>query len=252
MRTRVIAGNWKMNLTFEEAGELIDRLDEYLRKTEPDNKEVIIFPPYVYLELAGDIAEENPALSFGAQNVSEHESGAYTGEISARMLFSMGVEFVIVGHSERRKYFHESNEILARKVNQCIDNDMIPVFCVGEDLEQREKNNHFEVIKTQLQEGLFHLEEEEIRMCIIAYEPVWAIGTGVTATPEQAEEMHAFIRKLLSERYDEEVADEITILYGGSVKASNAAAIFAQKNVDGGLIGGASLKFEEFVKIIEA
>ena len=252
MRTRVIAGNWKMNLTFEEAGELIDRLDEYLRKTELDNKEVIIFPPYVYLELAGDIAEENPALSFGAQNVSEHESGAYTGEISARMLFSMGVEFVIVGHSERRKYFHESNEILARKVNQCIDNDMIPVFCVGEDLEQREKNNHFEVIKTQLQEGLFHLEEEEIRMCIIAYEPVWAIGTGVTATPEQAEEMHAFIRKLLSERYDEEVADEITILYGGSVKASNAAAIFAQKNVDGGLIGGASLKFEEFVKIIEA
>ena len=164
----------------------------------------------------------------------------------------MGVEYVIVGHSERRKYFHESNEILARKVNQCIDNDMIPVFCVGEDLEQRERNNHFEVIKTQLQEGLFHLEEEEIRMCIIAYEPVWAIGTGVTATPEQAEEMHAFIRKLLSERYDEEVADEITILYGGSVKASNAAAIFAQKNVDGGLIGGASLKFEEFVKIIEA
>ena len=252
MRTRVIAGNWKMNLTFEEAGELIDQLDEYLRKTELDNKEVIIFPPYVYLELAGDIAEENPALSFGAQNVSEHESGAYTGEISARMLSSMGVEYVIVGHSERRKYFHESNEILARKVNQCIDNDMIPVFCVGEDLEQREKNNHFEVIKTQLQEGLFHLEEEEIRMCIIAYEPVWAIGTGVTATPEQAEEMHAFIRKLLSERYDEEVADKITILYGGSVKASNAAAIFAQKNVDGGLIGGASLKFEEFVKIIEA
>ncbi len=252
MRKRIIAGNWKMNLTFEEAGELIDQLDEYLQGTDTGNREVILFPPYVYLELTGDIAEENAALSFGAQNVSEHDAGAYTGEISARMLASMGVEYVIVGHSERRKYFHETNEILAQKVNQCLEHDMNPVFCIGEVLEQREAGKHFEVIKTQLQEGLFHLNKEEIRACVIAYEPVWAIGTGVTASPAQAEEMHAYIRQLLAERYDAGLADEIRILYGGSVKASNAAEIFAQENVDGGLIGGASLKFEEFAKIIEA
>ena len=251
MRAKIVAGNWKMNLTFDQAEELIDRLDGYLESHDIGQKNVIIIPPFVYLELAGDVAENND-LFFGAQNVSQYESGAYTGEISAKMLASMGVEFALIGHSERRKYFHESNEVLAEKVKMTLKNEISPIFCIGEVLEEREAKKHFDVIKTQLQDGLFHLSEEEITDCIIAYEPVWAIGTGVTASPEQAEEMHAYIRNLISMRYSQAIADEISILYGGSVKPNNAAEIFAKKNVDGGLIGGASLKFDDFIKIIEA
>ncbi len=251
MRAKIIAGNWKMNHTFDQAEELIGRLAVYIDENDLGPKEVIIFPPSVYIELAGDLAEDTD-LYFGAQNICQHESGAYTGEISAPMLTSMGAEFVIVGHSERRSIFKETNELLAKKTMVALKNDLTPIFCVGEQLAEREAETHFAIIKTQLEEGLFHLSEEDIDNCIIAYEPVWAIGTGVTASPDQAEEMHAYIRSLVAEKYGDVIADNMSILYGGSVKPNNASEIFSKENVDGGLIGGASLNFEDFVAIIEA
>jgi len=250
MRPRIIAGNWKMNKTFEEAEELTGLLVDYIKQHDLANKEVIIFPPYVYLELAGDLSEGSE-LKFGAQNVSQYEKGAFTGEISALMLASMETEYVIIGHSERRSIFGETNSMLAEKVKIALKYDIKPVFCIGETLEEREAKNHFDIVKDQLCQGLFHLTREEISRCMIAYEPVWAIGTGVSARPEQAEEMHAYIRKLIKEKYGTDVAENILILYGGSVKPGNAGEIFHQPNVDGGLIGGASLIFEDFKTIIE-
>lgn len=250
MRKNIVAGNWKMNKTFQEAEELIsviaDDLDEKELKCE-----VIVCPPSVYLEMSSDYAEES-VLSVGGQNVSEHGNGAYTGEISAPMLEAMGVEYCIVGHSERRKYFNESNKQLALKVDSLLTCGLQPIFCIGELLEEREANNHFNVVKTQLEEGLFHLNNDEFSNIVIAYEPVWAIGTGVVATPEQAQEMHGYIRGLLEEKYGKELANDTTILYGGSCNAKNASTLFANPDVDGGLIGGASLVASDFVKIIES
>jgi len=247
MRKKIVAGNWKMNKTFEEAEELLTALAENL----DDNKmkcEVVVCPPSVYLELASDFADES-ALQVGGQNASNHESGAYTGEISASMLESMDVNYCIIGHSERRKYYGETDDLLAEKANALLDHDILPIFCCGEVIEEREKEIHFEVVRKQLTDGIFHLSEDEFQNVVIAYEPVWAIGTGLTASPDQAQEMHAFIRGLVADKYNGEIAENTSILYGGSCNAGNAKELFSQADVDGGLIGGASLKADEFLKI---
>ena len=236
-----------MNKTFEEAEELIGLIASALEGQEL-KCEVVVCPPALYLEMATDFAEESD-LYVGAQNVSEHESGAYTGEISAAMLDSIDVNYCIVGHSERRKYFGEKDDVLSLKVNKLLDYNIIPIYCCGELQEQREDNSYFDVVRQQLKGGLFHLTDVEFSNVVIAYEPVWAIGTGLTASPEQAQEMHEFIRNLIADAYNREIAGETTILYGGSCNAENAKVLFSQKDVDGGLIGGASLKKDDFIKI---
>jgi len=248
MRKNIVAGNWKMNNNFAEAEELVgsiaDVLDEKKIKCE-----VIICPPALYLEMASDYAEES-ILSIAAQNVSSFDNGAYTGEISASMLSEMEIPYSLVGHSERRKYFNETDAVLSEKVDRLLDYNMKPIFCFGEQLDERESGNHFEVVKSQITKGVFHLNNDEFQNVVLAYEPVWAIGTGVVATPEQAQEMHSYIRGLISDKYGKETAEDTTILYGGSCNAQNAATLFANKDVDGGLIGGASLKADDFVKIV--
>jgi triosephosphate isomerase len=251
MRTKIVAGNWKMNKTFSEAEDILHGISEEIEELELNGIEVVVCPPSLYLELATDVADES-RLAVGAQNVNENERGAFTGEISIEMLKSVGTDYCIIGHSERRTYFMEDNELLAKKVDACIDGSITPIFCFGEVLEEREMEIHFNVVKNQLEKGIFHLSEKEIQNVVLAYEPVWAIGTGRTATPEQAQEMHAFIRKVLTDKYGESVAQEITILYGGSCNAKNAKELFSNPDVDGGLIGGASLKVEDFVTIIKS
>lgn len=251
MRTHIVAGNWKMNNTFEQADNLVFDLSSFLKENPQNKTGVIICPPAVYLELATDHAEESDLL-VGAQNISQYEAGAYTGEISAPMLSSMGVEYAIIGHSERRKYFNESHDVLAEKVNVALKHDVIPIFCCGEVLSDREAKNHFSVVKKQLEESIFHLNAGDFDKVIIAYEPVWAIGTGVTASPAEAQEMHAYIRSLIEDKYGNEIAENTTLLYGGSCNAKNAKELFAQTDVDGGLIGGASLKAEDFIQIIKS
>lgn len=252
MRKKIVAGNWKMNKTFEEANELIDDLVEALEETTPKRDNIVIVcPPFPYLEMASDIASDS-YYSVGAQDVSAEESGAFTGEVSAAMLQSMDIEYCIVGHSERRAYHGESDSLIARKVNQLLANKIQPIVCCGEVLEEREANRQFDVVRRQITDGLFHLSDQQILNVVIAYEPVWAIGTGKTATPEQAQEMHAFIRSLLAEKYGKPIANEISILYGGSCKPSNAKELFANPDVDGGLIGGASLKASDFIQIVAA
>jgi triosephosphate isomerase len=241
-----------MNKTFEEADELINDIKDQLEGITLDrNTQVIICPPFPFLEMATDYSEES-YFAVGAQNVSDQESGAYTGEVSAAMLESMELEYCIVGHSERRAYYHETDEIVARKVDQLLKHGISPIVCCGEVLEEREANRQFEVVKKQITDGLFHLTAEQFANIIIAYEPVWAIGTGKTATPEQAQEIHAFIRGLIAEKYGQAVADETSILYGGSCKPGNAKELFANPDVDGGLIGGASLKANDFIGIATA
>ena len=251
MRKRIVAGNWKMNKNFFEAEELIAKIADSLGDIQAENKIVILCPPFPYLEMATDIAED-AAFAVGAQNVYPDDSGAFTGEVSPAMLASMEVEYCIVGHSERRKYFNENHQFLARKLDGLLKNSVKPVFCCGELLPEREAGKHFHVVEQQLQESLFHLTEDQISNVVIAYEPVWAIGTGMNATPEQAQEMHAYIRSLISSKYSSKIADGITILYGGSCNAKNAAELFGKPDVDGGLIGGASLKAEDFLTIFDA
>jgi len=251
MRKKIVAGNWKMNKSFFEAEELIADIAEALEEIDLNNTEVVVCPPFVYLEMATDIAEECD-IKVGGQNVNDNESGAYTGEISASMLASLEVDYCIIGHSERRKYFSENNAFLKRKVDAVLNHDIRPIFCCGELLAEREAGHHFDIVRIQLEESLFHLSSEQFRQVVVAYEPVWAIGTGVNASPEQAQEMHAFIRQLIAGKYDIAVANETSILYGGSCNAKNAEELFAQKDVDGGLIGGASLKSEEFIQIIQS
>ena len=250
MKNKIVAGNWKMNKTFPEAEELLvaiaEGLDEMSLQTE-----VILCPPSLYLEMAADVSEESNFM-VGAQNVSYAENGAYTGEVSAAMLKSAGADFCIVGHSERRTYFKETDEELRKKVDLLLSHDIIPIFCVGEQLAEREANNQFQIVENQLKNALFHLSKDQFEQIIIAYEPVWAIGTGLTATPAQAQEMHAFIRKMIEEKYGTQQAYNSYILYGGSCNAKNALELFSCNDVDGGLIGGASLKSEEFIEIINA
>ncbi|MCK9423755.1 MAG: triose-phosphate isomerase [Bacteroidales bacterium] len=251
MRTRIVAGNWKMNKTFDDAEVLITDIADALDDVALENAEVVLCPPALYLEMAADVAEESN-FSLGAQNCYPADSGAYTGEISPLMLHSLKVNYCIIGHSERRKYFNESHEFLAKKVDALLNHEIRPIFCCGEVLPEREGNRHFAVVKKQLEESLFHLAVEAFTQVVIAYEPVWAIGTGVNATPAQAQEMHAYIRQLIATKYDHETAGNTTILYGGSCNGKNAAELFSQPDVDGGLIGGASLKAEEFLQIVSA
>lgn len=239
-----------MNKTFEEAEELLVEIAEGMEEKQ-FKCDIIVCPPSPYLELASDFADESD-LMVGAQNVSNHKDGAYTGEISAAMLESIDIDHCIVGHSERRKYFGETEAVLSEKVNILLDHDIRPIYCCGELLEERETKVHFDVVKKQLQDGIFNLGESEFANVIIAYEPVWAIGTGVTASPEQAQEMHAYIRGLVAEAYNKKVAENTTILYGGSCNAKNAKELFANPDVDGGLIGGASLKADDFLKIADS
>ena len=247
MRKLIVAGNWKMNKTFEEADELLAALASNIE--DKDLKcEMVVCPPALYLEMATDYTEESK-LHVGAQNASNYESGAYTGELSAAMLESIDVEYCIIGHSERRQYFGEKEDVLSEKVNKLLDHGIKPIYCCGEVKEQREDNSYFDVVRQQLKEGVFHLNESEFSNVVVAYEPVWAIGTGLTASPAQAQEMHAFIRSLIAEAYNDAVADNTTLLYGGSCNAGNAQELFSQNDVDGGLIGGASLKADDFVKI---
>ena len=252
MRNKVVAGNWKMNKTFTEAEDLVAGIVEQIEEHgKPQNVDIILFPPYVYLELAKDMVYDYPVF-LGSQNVSQFDPGAYTGEISAAMLSSMHIDYCLVGHSERRKYFGENNEVLFQKVITALKEDVIPVFCCGEEKGQREDNKYFETVEQQLKETIFKLPVSEFNRLIIAYEPVWAIGTGLTATPEQAQEMHAFIRKLIRQKYGDDTADNLTILYGGSCNSKNARELFSMEDVDGGLIGGASLDALEFFRIIKA
>jgi triosephosphate isomerase len=250
MRKKIVAGNWKMNLTFGEAEDLIDEIVDLL-EDETIEADVVVCPPYPYLEMASDIAKDSKFF-VGAQNISPFEAGAYTGEVSSSMLKSMEITHCIIGHSERRKYFNEDDKMLTAKVNQAISHGIVPIFCVGEALPEREAGKHFEIVRHQVRHGLFHLDTDEFSKVVVAYEPVWAIGTGVTAKPEQAREMHEYIRTLIGERYGKEVAEATLILYGGSCTSKNADEIFAQPGVDGGLIGGASLKAEEFLAICKA
>jgi len=247
MRQKIVAGNWKMNKSFAEAEELLDLIAERQEQYEGD-VQLIVCPPAVYLELASDYSEEYPML-VGAQDVSRYIKGAYTGEVSASMMESMGVTHCIVGHSERRKYFGETDTVIAEKIKNLLSFGVIPIYCCGETLDERNSNNHREVVAGQISEALFHLTEEEMNGIVIAYEPVWAIGTGVNATPQQAQEMHDFIRRFILDKYGNEVANDIPILYGGSCNAQNAKEIFSMPDVDGGLIGGASLMVEDFLAI---
>ncbi len=251
MRRRIVAGNWKMNKTFSEAETLITEIADALDDVELDHAEVVLCPPFIYLEMATDVSQES-RFSVGAQNVYPADSGAFTGEISPLMLGELLVSWCIVGHSERRQYFKESHGFLKEKVDSLLRNGVKPIFCCGEVLAEREAGLHQEVVRKQLEDSLFHLAPESFAAVVIAYEPVWAIGTGINATPEQAQEMHHFIRSLVSGRYGEEAALETTILYGGSCNSKNAAELFAQADVDGGLIGGASLKPEEFMSIVKS
>ena len=250
MKNKIVAGNWKMNKSFSDAEDLIVAIAEGIEE-KSSAVEVILFPPFVYIEMATDIEQESDVM-IGAQNISQYESGAYTGEISAQMLESLDVRFSIIGHSERRKYFNETNEMLAQKVDMALKYKISPVFCIGETLEERTADKHFTIVEKQLNESLFHLTENDFEEVIIAYEPVWAIGTGVTATTGQAQEMHAYIRSLVAKKYNQTIADECFILYGGSCNADNAEDLFSLPDVDGGLIGGASLDAEQFLKIVDA
>ena len=252
MRKHIVAGNWKMNNTFNEADDLLNSIMEQLEEKElPRDTQVIVCPPFPFLEMTSDYANDSYFM-VGAQNVSDQEKGAYTGEVSAAMLESMEIDYCIVGHSERRAYYGETNKTVAAKVDQLLKHGLKPIVCVGEVLEEREANRQFEVVKQQVEEGLFHLDAEQLQQVVIAYEPVWAIGTGKTATPEQAQEIHHYIRTLLAQKYSDAVANEISILYGGSCKPSNAKELFACPDIDGGLIGGASLKAEDFIGIVTA
>lgn len=238
-----------MNKSFDEADDLVNGIMELLEKKElGKNTLMILCPPFPYLEMVSDYSNDSYFM-VGAQNVNDNEKGAYTGEVSAEMLSSMDIEYCIVGHSERRAYYGETDAMIAKKVDQLLKHEIRPIVCCGEVLEEREAGKQFDVVKRQITEGLFHLSAEQFKELVIAYEPVWAIGTGKTATPEQAQEIHAFIRKTIADKYGKEVADEISILYGGSCKPSNAKELFANPDVDGGLIGGAALQAEDFVNI---
>jgi triosephosphate isomerase len=248
-RELIAAGNWKMNKTFEEAKDLAQALAQ---NTKATGAKMILSPPFVYLKTVAEAIGSSEHIHLAAQNCHVEEKGAFTGEISIHMLKSVGVEYVILGHSERRQYFKESNELLAKKTELVLKEGLLPIFCCGEALEIREAKTHIHFVSKQLKESLFHLSAEDFSKIIIAYEPIWAIGTGVTASPEQAQEMHQSIRQMIAQNYNAELADATSILYGGSVKPANAVALFGQADVDGGLVGGASLKASDFANIYES
>ncbi len=251
MRKKIVAGNWKMNMDLQEGLTFAASLEDYFKDNTPAVAEVIICTPFIHLAGIADILKSGK-VALGAQNCAPEASGAYTGEVSPGMVKSTGAEYVILGHSERRSYYHEDDSLLNKKTMLALDTGLKVIFCCGEVKSEREEEIHFKVVKKQLEDGLFSLSEEQMKNIVIAYEPVWAIGTGLTATPEQAQEMHKYIRDRVKAKYSDKCADNLTILYGGSCKPSNAAEIFSKPDVDGGLIGGASLKKDDFAAITEA
>jgi triosephosphate isomerase (TIM) len=251
MRKQIAAANWKMNLSYQEGEKLLDDLLQAGINIK-DNHYALFAVPFPYLEMAARKLSGRKNIMVAAQNCHQQKSGAYTGEVSAAMLRSMGVEAVLIGHSERREYAHEDNALLAEKINRALEEQLLPVFCCGEALPVREAGHQNEFVARQLEESLYHLDKETIEKLVIAYEPIWAIGTGKTATAAQAQEMHAHLRSVLAARYGADVAARISILYGGSVKGNNAAELFGQSDVDGGLVGGASLSAPEFHTIMSS
>ena len=249
MRKKIVAGNWKMNTTVAEGVALAKDLVAALSQV-PSDVNLVVAPPFVHLTSVGEVIA-NSSIALSAQNCADKAKGAYTGEVAANMIAGVGCEYVILGHSERRQYYGETSATLVEKMALALENGLKPIYCVGEMLSEREAGNHFAVVKAQLEEVLFGLSAEQMANVVIAYEPVWAIGTGVTATSEQAQEIHAFIRKVLAEKFGS-LAEEITILYGGSCKPSNAKELFACPDIDGGLIGGAALKAADFIAIAQS
>ncbi|MBN2482362.1 MAG: triose-phosphate isomerase [Bacteroidales bacterium] len=248
MRKKIVAGNWKMNKTLADGIELAKTVN---RQVEENSVIVVLCTPFIHLSEVNKVITKD-SLFLGAQNCSSEASGAFTGEVSAQMIRSTGADYVIIGHSERRSYYHEVDSLLNKKVKLALENDLIPIFCCGEILKERQAGNHIQVVKTQIKNGLFDLPVEDFIKVVIAYEPVWAIGTGVNATAEQAQEMHKIIRDLIADRYGNQIADNTSILYGGSCKPSNAKELFTNPDVDGGLIGGASLTSSDFMGIVNA
>lgn len=251
MAKKIVAGNWKMHKTLEEAQSLLTEIRGMVRDETKGKCEVVVCPPSIALHSLSRLAEGSQ-IKVGAQNCHHNEQGAFTGEISASMISSTGASYVITGHSERRQYFAETNDELLLKNRLAIKNGLNVIYCVGETLSQRQNHEHFKIIQEQIEKGVLALDRKEFSQISIAYEPVWAIGTGVTASPIEAQEIHAFIRNLISNHFTSEIADDTAILYGGSVKADNAKELFSQKDIDGGLIGGASLKARDFIEIIHA
>ena len=251
MRKQIAAANWKMNLTFQQGEKLLDDILTANIKLK-EHQQAVFAVPFPYLLMARSEVEEQRNYYVAAQNCYQRKNGAFTGEVSVEMLHSLAVPFCIVGHSERREYFNETNAMLADKVNLCLENFIIPIFCCGEPLAIREAGTQNQFVETQLKESLFHLPAEKIKDIVIAYEPIWAIGTGKTATTDQAQEMHAYLRSVLGKQYGNDVAAGIPILYGGSVKANNAGELFSCADVDGGLVGGASLVADDFIQIMRA
>ena len=248
MRKKIVAGNWKMNKSLQEGVALVNELKEVVKEPKC---EVVVCTPFIHLATVAEMLKGTP-MKLGAENCADKASGAYTGEVSAEMVKSTGAEYVILGHSERREYYKETGEVLKEKVLLALDNGLKVLYCIGESLEEREAEKQNEVVKRELEERVFNLSAEQFADIVIAYEPIWAIGTGKTATAEQAQEIHAYIRSCVAERYGAQVADDTTILYGGSCKASNAPELFSKPDIDGGLIGGASLKAADFKGIIDA
>ena len=251
MRKQIAAANWKMNLTFQQGEKLLDDILRAAIKLK-QHQQVVFAVPFPYLLMTRSEVEDESNYYAAAQNCSHKKNGAYTGEVSVEMLHSLGIPYCIAGHSERREYFNETNSMLSEKVNLCLEHFITPIFCCGEPLAIREAGAQNQFVETQLRESLFHLSGDQLRNVVIAYEPIWAIGTGKTATTEQAQEMHAFVRSTLERQYGSDVAGEISILYGGSVKANNASELFKCRDVDGGLVGGASLVASEFLEVIKA
>lgn len=251
MKRKIVAGNWKMNTSLQQGIALASEINTLVTEKVHNDVVVIIAPPFIHLSEINKIVDKKK-ISTAAQNCASEPKGAFTGEISAEMIKSTGAGYVIIGHSERRTYFKEDNKTLNRKINLALENELTPIFCCGEQLNEREAGKYFDVVTQQIKEALFVLSEDDFRKIIIAYEPVWAIGTGKTATSEQAQEMHKFIRKIITNKFGNEIAQDTSILYGGSCNPSNAKELFANPDVDGGLIGGASLKAQDFVDIINS
>lgn len=252
MRKKIIAGNWKMNMTFDEGQKLTSEIVNMFKDENITDVQLVLNPPFPHLHPVKKLIGDTKNVFLGAQNCSDKESGAYTGEVSAKILASFGVTHVILGHSERREYFKEDNSLLTEKLKQALANGLTPIFCCGESLEIREAGTHEPNVKFQLTDSLFGLTAEEIAKVVIAYEPIWAIGTGKTASSDEAQQMHQTLRKHIASKYGQEVADSISILYGGSMNAGNAADLLSKPDVDGGLIGGASLKSRDFITIAKS
>lgn len=250
MRKNIVAGNWKMNLNRDQGTKLVEEVISLISSDK--NVEVVFSPSFLYLHKVNKMCANDNLLQTASQNISHNESGAFTGEVSAQMVNSLNVKYTILGHSERREYFNETNIELKQKVDLSLKNNLEIIFCCGESLNQRESGVHFDWIKQQLTESIFHLTEKEFEKVVIAYEPIWAIGTGVTASSDQAEEIHQFLRNVIAEKYNENIAENTSILYGGSCNPTNAKELFSKKNIDGGLIGGASLNAENFTRIIKS